>query len=759
MADYSAYHRGPGHILFPNNAPNQHRTHPARARTPTASNRTLFNPDAPSPSRSPARQSSHSMNMYNQGHGHQGHAGMLNGRPGHHAYMPMGLNKQFQQHAQNAQHQSHGHQPHQDHAAGAHGGQYNHQHNLSGGALSTAQPHFPAAHLQNSTPSSVHSALTKAPNPHWAEQLQLAQQAREMNQSHAHARNHPSVNKNVIAGTANGASDENSKDELRNRPANDNVETTKEKHPWTTLDFGGQNLKIVTPPLFQYYTFLTKLYLNFNKLTFLPSAIGKLRSLVHLDLSLNDLRFLPSEIGMLVNLKELLLFDNQLETLPFEMGSLYKLEMLGIEGNPITEDIKSIIVEQGTKELIKYFRENAQGPEPPPERPWHSLEEEVDTGSETVTALSYNILCDKYCTQAQYGYTPEAALTWEHRRETILAELRDRNADIVCLQEIDQDSFNNFFRGRLAQKPTYYKGVFWPKSRARTMDEANANMVDGCAIFFRATKYHCHDKQLVNFSQTAINRPDMKDQQNIFNRVMPRDDIAVVAFLENLETGTRFIVGNVHVFWNPDYTDVKTVQVAILLEALTKYAERYVKWPPLTEKEKFRFTNGEDGEDEVPPVKPAPSQKYSDATQIPLLLCGDFNSLPNSGICHLITHGSLESSHDAFGGRGYGNFTKEGIRHPFKLKSSYSAIGELAFTNYTPNFVGVLDYIWYSANTLQVAGLLGDVDKDYLQRVPGFPNYHFPSDHLALYAKYLVKPRKDKKESETERERDRERRA
>ena len=124
----------------------------------------------------------------------------------------------------------------------------------------------------------------------------------------------------------------------------------------------GQNLKILSPPLFSAaFTFTTKLYLNNNKLTYIPPLIGRLRSLVSLDLSLNQLTFLPPEIGMLVNLREFLLFDNHLETLPFELGSLYQLDILGIEGNPLKEDLKSLIVEYGTSELIKYLREQAQG--------------------------------------------------------------------------------------------------------------------------------------------------------------------------------------------------------------------------------------------------------------------------------------------------------------------------------------------------------------------------------------------------------------
>jgi len=82
------------------------------------------------------------------------------------------------------------------------------------------------------------------------------------------------------------------------------------------------------------------------------------------------------------------------------------------------------------------------------------------------------------------------------------------------------------------------------------------------------------------------------------------------------------------------------------------------------------------------------------------------------------------------------------MAHPFSLKSSYANIGELSFTNYTPGFTGVIDYIWYSTNSLQVTGLLGEVPKEYLQTVPGFPNWHFPSDHLALLSQFSVKPRK-----------------
>lgn len=64
---------------------------------------------------------------------------------------------------------------------------------------------------------------------------------------------------------------------------------------------------------------------------------------------------------MLVKLKTLYLFDNNLHSLPYEMGSLYHLETLGIEGNPLEEESKSEVMQNGTKALVTRLRENLPG--------------------------------------------------------------------------------------------------------------------------------------------------------------------------------------------------------------------------------------------------------------------------------------------------------------------------------------------------------------------------------------------------------------
>jgi len=59
-------------------------------------------------------------------------------------------------------------------------------------------------------------------------------------------------------------------------------------------------------------------------------------------------------------------------------------------------------------------------------------------------------------------------------------------ADIICLQEVDADSFDEYFMDRL--KDEEYAGVHQPKSRAKTMSESERRKVDGCATFYNTTK-------------------------------------------------------------------------------------------------------------------------------------------------------------------------------------------------------------------------------------------------------------------------------
>ncbi|KAK4553429.1 Glucose-repressible alcohol dehydrogenase transcriptional effector [Recurvomyces mirabilis] len=713
--------------------------------SPLSSARGLFSQvnDTPSPNRSPGTRSPAHTQFGMHGYGGGNHSrqiASINGG-GHANYQSaMGFhgksyapNHGNQVHHMNSQAQEHGH------------GYPGHQYTGSGSTLNASTPHYAPAHLSNGTPDQS-NASSHPPNQHW--QDQEAEYDRLKNagdKPHFYARNSPHVSR--FPGTSQSSISQQTEPgehgDRRKVPAF--AEEVEETGSWDAMDLGGHGLRSMGASIFRHYPDLHKIYFNHNLLTWLPPDIGSMRSLTVLDLSFNKLDSLPAEIGMLTNLKKLLLYGNNLRDLPAEIGTLFQLETLGVVGNNMLRaDYMQQIRDNGTKDFVRYLREQASPPEAPLARDWIDLIDPEDTEPEKFSVCSWNILCDRAATAQAYGYTPSDALAWDRRRSMILNEVTDRNADILCLQEIDVENYNEYFRPNLATED--YKGVFWPKGRAQTMGERESRIVDGCAIFFKNSKYIQLDKQMIQFSRDALQRPDMKGEADVYNRIMPKDHIAIVLFLENRATGSRLIVVNTHLAWEGWQADVKLVQVGVLMDQLTKLTERYAKWEPCTDKELFKFAamDREDGLPE-PRVEHAPSMKYDAPTQIPLLVCGDFNSLGDSGVYDLITQGSLSSSHSDFGDHKYGDFTRNGISHPFSFKSVYSNIGNWPWTNYTPDFREIIDYVWYSTNSLQPTGLLGEVDQEYMKRVPGFPNWHFPSDHLALFAEFQVKGRKERK--------------
>ncbi len=256
--------------------------------------------------------------------------------------------------------------------------------------------------------------------------------------------------------------------------------------PWTGLDLGGIKLRTLSTALFA-FSHITSLYINHNNISALPSAISNLRHLTLLDATANELTAIPPEMGVLCKLKDLLLFDNHLTTLPPELGTLYQLETLGIEGNPLEERLRKIIAEEGTTALITHLRDSCPVGSGPPERQWIEIEPDVSSPSsgrqESFTVLSYNILCHSFAPGTTYSYTPSWALDWSYRKQTILQEIINASADVVCLQEVDGEQYAEYFYPQLKQHG--YDGCHYSRTRSRTMSPEEAKMVDGCATFWK----------------------------------------------------------------------------------------------------------------------------------------------------------------------------------------------------------------------------------------------------------------------------------
>ncbi|XP_009475462.1 PREDICTED: CCR4-NOT transcription complex subunit 6-like isoform X1 [Nipponia nippon] len=527
------------------------------------------------------------------------------------------------------------------------------------------------------------------------------------------------------------------------------VANGKKSH-WAELEISGR-VRSLSTSLWS-LTHLTALHLNDNNLTRIPPDIAKLHNLVYLDLSSNKLRSLPAELGNMVSLRELLLNNNLLRVLPYELGRLFQLQTLGLKGNPLSQDILSLYQDpDGTRKLLNYMLDNLAGdsptnlidrihPEQLPPRPWITLKERDQIlPSASFTVMCYNVLCDKYATRQLYGYCPSWALNWEYRKKGIMEEIVNWDADIISLQEVETEQYFTLFLPALKERG--YDGFFSPKSRAKIMSEQEKKHVDGCAIFFKTEKFTLVQKHTVEFNQVAM--ANSEGSEAMLNRVMTKDNIGVAVVLEvhkelfgasEYDRGMKslhvdkqlLIVANAHMHWDPEYSDVKLIQTMMFVSELKNILEK---------------------------ASSRPGSPTADPNSIPLVLCADLNSLPDSGVVEYLSNGIVADNHKDFkelryneclmnfSGNGKNGASEGRITHGFQLKSAYEN-NLMPYTNYTFDFKGVIDYIFYSNTHMNVLGVLGPLDPQWLvdNNITGCPHPHIPSDHFSLLTQLELHP-------------------
>ncbi|KAF0903534.1 hypothetical protein E2562_027964 [Oryza meyeriana var. granulata] len=341
-----------------------------------------------------------------------------------------------------------------------------------------------------------------------------------------------------------------------------------------------------------------------------------------------------------------------------------------------------------------------------PSRRWVSAEESSATDGDACTIMSYNILADNNAWNHPdlYWDVPWDALRWDSRRRLIIREIRHRDPDLVCLQEVDR------FRDIATEmKHRGYESRF----KGRTGDAK-----DGCATFWKSKGLHLLEEDSIDFSEYNL-----------------RNNVAQI-FIFELSRAQKFVVGNIHVLFNPKRGDVKLGQIRMLLEKANALAE---KWGG-----------------------------------IPIVLAGDFNSTPDSAIYKFLSTMKLDISlHDRrqLSGLDSSEFalydlcsllkyqwSGEEIRnatgcsnvmvakHPLNLCSSYAMLkgnsnnrghhGEPLATSYHKKFLGTVDYLWYTAG-LECSRVLDTLPVGFLRRTRGLPTREIGSDHLPIVAEFV----------------------
>ncbi|EFP00147.1 hypothetical protein CRE_18436 [Caenorhabditis remanei] len=351
------------------------------------------------------------------------------------------------------------------------------------------------------------------------------------------------------------------------------------------------------------------------------------------------------------------------------------------------------------------------------------------------TICSYNVLCQKTIARTSYLYrhlkSCENFLEWNHRWKGLQEELPTFDADVLGLQEVQVDHFEEHFEPFMRKHG--YEGIYKQKYGTEQKD-------DGCAIFYRPEKFERVGYQEVNYFISP-------------NSISNRENIGQILALRCRITGEIILVANTHLLFNEERGDVKLAQLAILFASIYKMRSDIGL--------STQFKNS------IPPV----------------LVMGDFNMEPNSKIYDFIVNGKLFIEGESIrtmsgqsirpGGKkcesakllfettvGLNSmFTPSGssgrlpvldgyIRHPFQFFSAYhqglttSPHQTRKISTYHKD-AAAPDFIFFTKeNTksgddkLQLLECFDLPTYDTLTSAVPWPNRHVPSDHLPIMAKF-----------------------
>jgi len=369
-------------------------------------------------------------------------------------------------------------------------------------------------------------------------------------------------------------------------------------------------------------------------------------------------------------------------------------------------------------------------PPPPPERRNIPSQNSPNPKDIPFTVMTYNILAQLYTNNQIYPYCPLYALNWNYRKHNLLQEILTLGADIICLQEVQNDHFEDFFLPALSEQG--YDGIFKAKTRADYPNQKDPEVcprlkMDGCAIFYKKDRFALMEQYHVEFNEAAkhmfkqfktppsFHSSQHNNHRQKYQKLMKRllkGNIALVLVLEEIPPPDsrrrgrrgkrRLCVANTHIYWDPEYADIKLWQTWVLCQELSKLV----------------------------------SQR-----ELPLILAGDFNSEPGSAVYDLLsTQRLLRDDYEAFKKDKLTLLpVHTQISHELLLTSAYAFMGEPKYTNYTGHFIGILDYIWYTKASV---GCLGVMDVGSPEEIVGpgqdfLPSTQRPSDHLSLYSTFI----------------------
>uniref|UniRef100_A0A0A9XND7 Protein angel 2 n=1 Tax=Lygus hesperus TaxID=30085 RepID=A0A0A9XND7_LYGHE len=365
-------------------------------------------------------------------------------------------------------------------------------------------------------------------------------------------------------------------------------------------------------------------------------------------------------------------------------------------------------------------------------------------GTAPVTVLNHNVLAQDLIELHPHLYrhhNPQD-LVWEKRQELLFDEFLSSNADIIALQEVQQDHIEPFYK-RLEDHG--YSGAF----KKRT----SSDKTDGCALYYKREVFHLIELEEVEYYQPGI-------------QVLNRPNVAIIAKLRHKLNNKVLVIANTHLLYNPKRWNIRLAQIQILLAEIKRIVgaskspaillvgdlNSDPRSPIIRLLEKGYYEAEEPVLPDYLGILPncthkSKSKLYNSKLVISLFnddeegkeSC-DKNEIPSDAKADTSKQGesSCKKNHESVQRDSFLKTPESHLlSHNFNFTSTYNFYDEnyrSEATTYQDRWINV-DYMFYSNMILISRQRLPTVD-ECVNHIGYIPNTFAPSDHLPLLATY-----------------------
>jgi mRNA deadenylase 3'-5' endonuclease subunit Ccr4 len=355
------------------------------------------------------------------------------------------------------------------------------------------------------------------------------------------------------------------------------------------------------------------------------------------------------------------------------------------------------------------------------------------TDSQTVRVSTFNILAQPYIRTAlaqdiYYTHLHKCwhLTEWSRRCPLILREMLDTDSDIYCLQEVAGGAHEAQIRRALSTSHDFH---FFGKASVAN----NGNPI-GVSISLRRSKFevieshrwnlgHGEDSLLLSMlSEGEKQEIKTKFGDSFFETVLKGiHTVAGVVRARHVVTNKEVLIANTHLFFHPFGGHVRILQGVCLMRKLAELRAAHECQPGV-------------------------------------IVCGDFNSRPDSGSFEVMNAGKIDALHtDWQFGKSFrfdkleedeagtsvvevvepcGPTTGIDLTHNLAIEHIPSTIPEL--THATASFRSTLDYIFYTKDVFEgvdgedTGSSIPQLTNAEADRMGGLPFDHYGSDHVLV---------------------------